>query len=206
MAFIYNRDEWSKRIRNRSDMSGYLIHLTKEYDGNTGMNNLIKILEDKTLYQSDPREGFIIGNQGAVCFQDVPVYGASQNSFYEQNLRELHTGMKVRYKPIGIAFRKEYVFNKGGRPVIYERKEKAKSFIPQEEWWRIVNFDLSNPDMIVDWTHEREWRHPGDFEFDLKEAFVLLTQHKTYGNFVNKVDQSIINGIGGITVLDPVLS
>ena len=62
----------------------------------------------------------------------------------------------VRYSAYGLMFPKDYVYSKGGRPVIYEQTDVAKGFLPKEEWWRIVCFDLSNADRMVDWSHERE--------------------------------------------------
>ena len=59
-------------------------------------------------------------------------------------------------------FPKRYVYNAGGRPVIYEDAEVAERMLPDKrDWWRIVKFDLSNKKKVVDWTHEREWRVPG---------------------------------------------
>ena len=37
-----------------------------------------------------------------------------------------------------------------------------KSILPSDEYWRIVNYDLSDNKYMVDWTHEWEWRVPGD--------------------------------------------
>ena len=50
-----------------------------------------------------------------------------------------------------------------GRPVIYDKTISAKKYLPENEWWRIVNLDLSDEDRFIDWTHEREWRVPNDF-------------------------------------------
>jgi hypothetical protein len=54
-----------------------------------------------------------------------------------------------------------------------------------DEWWRIVNFDLSNDDNIVDWTHEREWRLTGDaFQFDISKATIILPNSRIYKHFI----------------------
>jgi hypothetical protein len=42
--------------------------------------------------------------------------------------------------------------------------------------------------------------------FKLSEAIVVMPTKETYRKFMEKADDSIIKGIGGITVLDPVLS
>ncbi|MBB3151689.1 hypothetical protein FHS16_001735 [Paenibacillus endophyticus] len=202
----YTIQQWRKRIRNRADMSSFLFHLTKPNGSLTSTDVLLKILKERKLIGSDS-SGFIGGRHTAVCFQDVPAYGLSQNTYHEQQLREQNSSTKLRYNPVGIGLPKRYLYTlKGARPVIYERKETARRFIPQEEWWRIVDFDLGNADNIVDWTHEREWRVKGDMTFKLSEAIVIIPTKETYRTFMDKADDSIIKGIGGITVLDPVLS
>jgi hypothetical protein len=200
----YNINQWRERIRNRSDLSSYVFHMTKPSGELSSIDVLLKILKERNLIGSNSN-GFIGGRNKAVCFQDVPAYGLSQNVFHEQKNRA-SLGDKIRYKAIGVAFPKKYIYFKGGRPVIYERKEVARGLLPENEWWRIVDFDLGNPDNIVDWTHEREWRVKGDMTFKLSEVTVILTMQSTYKKFVETVDDDLLKRIGGITVLDPVLS
>lgn len=202
----YTLDDWIERLRNRSDMSGYLYHLTKSNGDKDAMNILIKILNERKLIGSTTSSGFIVGSDKAVCFQDTTTYGLSQNSFHEQNMRKENKSSKVRYKPIGLAFNKKYVYDKGGRPVFYEKTDIAKKLLPQDEWWRIVNFDLSDKNNLIDWTHEREWRVKGDFKFDLEHAYVILVSNKSYKNFITTLDDSILKNLGGVVVLDPVLT
>ena len=103
-------------------------------------------------------------------------------------------------------FPKEYVYNKGGRPVIYEKTEIAKTFLPKEQWWRIVNFDLGNSDNIIDWTHEREWRCPGNFEFELSEATILMARgFNRFCTWDAKRKESILGQVKGLVVLSDVL-
>ena len=200
----YTAEKWKSRIRNRSDISSYLSHLTKGTENNSAVEILLKILTEKRINGSS-FSGYIAGKHNATCFQDVPIYSLCQNTFHEQIFRE-ELGGKVRYTPVGLAFSKRYVYLKGGRPVIYEKLDIARQFISENELWRVVSFDLSNEDNIVDWTHEREWRVKGDFEFELKDAYVLLTKDSSYHSFVEKAGSEIIAGIGGIIVLDPVLT
>ncbi|MGN4748939.1 DUF2971 domain-containing protein [Bacillus thuringiensis] len=204
----YTIKEWENRYRHRTDLSSYLVHLTKmKFDENgnaikSGYSVLMEILESQVLKGSGSK-GFINGANTAVCFQDMPLSGVCQNVLFEQlrNRDEAHK----RYSPIGIAFPKQYVYKKGGRPVIYEKKDVARGMLPPEEWWRIVNFNLEDDDNIIDWTHEREWRVKGDFEFDLKKATILLTKQSSYDEFVNKTPEDILKNIGGIVTLHPVL-
>lgn len=200
----YTFEIWKNRHRHRSDISIYVTHLTRESEKIDPSGILLKILTEKKLIGSTTDKGFIIGNEKAVCFQDAPLYGVAQNSLHEQlNKKEL--GDKIRYRPVGISFRKDYVYKKGGRPVFYEKKDIAKKLLPENEWWRIVSFDLSDS-VIIDWTHEREWRVKGDFSFELNEAIVLLPKTAEYTNFISNTPKEILNELGGIIVMDPVLS
>lgn len=204
MKLKYNRKVWTNRHRQRSDISTYLTHLTRPNGGRSALEVLQHILSAKKLIGSTTDKGFIIGNNPAVCFQDMPLYGVAQNTLHEQlNNKEL--GGRIRYWPIGLCFEKDYVYKKGGRPVFYEKKAVAKKILPAEEWWRIVTFDLSNKDELVDWTHEREWRIKGDFEFELDKAIVMFPTKAQYSKFVSDFGD-LHKEVGGIVTLDPVLS
>ena len=169
----YARKEWSRRIADRSDMSTGLVHLTRPADNQSVGAILLKILAEKKLIGSSTGSGFICGNHRAVCFQDAPLYSICQNVYFEQLKRESDPNYKVRYLAFGLSFSKDYLFKKGARPVVYEKTEIAKNILPQNQWWRIVRLDLSDESNIVDWTHEREWRLPGDLEFELNKATLI---------------------------------
>lgn len=200
----YTLEKWENRIRNRSDFSCYLTHLTRKNSKSTAVENLIKILEDQKIIGSS-NSGFVTGENKAVCFQDVPLYSICQNTFHEQQCRK-DLGNKVRYRAVGLSIHKQYIYSNGGRPVIYEKREVAKKFIDKSEWWRIVSLDLSDENLIVDWTHEREWRIKGDLQFDLEEIYVILVNAQAYKRFVKLASDEIKSKIKGIVVLETVLS
>jgi len=204
----YTKEDWKNRLTDRSDLSTSLVHLTKEGNSTTVIENLFKILNEKKLNGSTTQTGFIIGPNSAVCFQDTPFYGVAQNILFEQKINKENNISKVRYRAVGLAFEKEYVFNKGGRPVLYEKTAQAKSILPQEEWWRIVNFDLSNQSSIIDWTHEREWRCKNDFDFDISEVTILLANEYQYRQFMKKCENDGLDlhqKIKGIVVMNQIL-
>ena len=99
------------------------------------------------------------------------------------------------------------MYSKGGRPVIYENKGKAMNSLitKEEEQWRIVHFDMSDNN-IVDWTHEREWRSPNDFNFKLSEVYILLPDKKIYKRFMKECSADIYLNVAGIIVLSPIIS
>lgn len=211
--------EWKNRISKRSDITGMLTHLTKPIQKNLeGLNdseinklsidNLISILKDKKINGSTTSQGFIIGNITAVCFQDAPLYGIIQNVEFEKEMREVRENSKLRYTGIGLTFGKPYIYAKGGRPVIYEDTASAKSFLPSNQHWRIVRFNIdfiNNFQKRVDWTHEREWRAPDSIEFDLKLCHIVLYDKECLDYFNEKCPKEIKDKIYGITVLKSIL-
>lgn len=146
----------------------------------------MKILTEQKIIGSTTKSGYVNGNISAVCFQDIPLHSVAENIFYEQQLKKENKAKSFRYTGFGLRFSKEFIFNKGGRPVIYDITEEAKKYLSKENYWRIVNFDLSNENNFIDWTHEREWRIPGNLEFDLSEVEVLIHDYKTYKKFIQR--------------------
>lgn len=199
--------EWRNRYKNRNDISSRLTHLTKGDTVEDAFQNLLKILEDKRLNGSTTESGFIIGNVPAVCLQEAPLNAIAENLLYEKKLREETKG-KVRYRAFGIRFNKEKIYEKGGRPVIYEEKELMKTILPEDEYWRIVNYNLMDKRHMIDWTHEREWRVPGDIDFEYKEIEVLVSSNTYYKKFIeyciqeNKLD--MLKEINGIVVMNTI--
>ena len=198
-------EDWLKRIAERNDVTGQLVHLTKASDEDgievDALDVLIKILNDKCIEGNISKSGFICGNRKAICFQDAPVYSLTQNIYCEQKMRMGENEKKIRYMGYGLLFSKPYVYNKNGRPVIYDRAEDAKKYLPKEEWWRIVNLDLSNHDNYIDWTHEREWRVPDVFKFELSEVAVVVPNEDIYKKFYEICDKAIIDEIKSVTNL-----
>ncbi|MBA5689395.1 DUF2971 domain-containing protein [Rugamonas apoptosis] len=186
-------DTWKNRIAERSDLSTCVVHLTR-VENNKNVKDeklslailLIKILNDRKIIASTTTSGFIVGKTPAVCFQDAPLTGIAQNILYEQKYKKQNPDSKVRYNGAGVMFPKPYAFEKGARPVVYEPTTAAKKILPESEYWRIVNLELGKTDNFIDWTHEREWRHPQDFNFDIEEAIVLLPNFKQYQLFMKE--------------------
>lgn len=215
----FNFKKWQERIANRTDMTGMVTHLTKPTEEDLkkidvltesevnlkAVDNLIKILIDKKINGSTSK-GFINGDTPAVCFQEVPMYSLVQNVKYEQLQRKEDKSKKIRYCGVGLAFGKFYVFTKGGRPVIYDDTETMKTILPKEHHWRIVKMKLimDNPN-IIDWSHEREWRCPESFSFELRITHIILYDNKCYKYFCENCPKSILDEIYGITILKSIL-
>jgi hypothetical protein len=117
----------------------------------------------------------------------------------------------LRYCGVGISFLKPVVYALyGGRPVLYEKSEIAKNLLKKDEWWRIVDLEYTSEidDWdIVDWTHEREWRVPGDLEFEYGEegVSVIVDSPDSYKYFLEKCPEEILQSIWSITTLSTIL-
>jgi hypothetical protein len=74
------------------------------------------------------------------------------------------------------------------------------------EHWRIVHYDISDKENFIDWTHEREWRVPGDFNFELEQVFILLPNNKMYKYFMENCPSEIYLNVAGIIVLTPIIN
>jgi len=160
-----DKSAFLKRREYRVDITAGLYHLTKPQGNLDSVDVLMKILLEKKLIGSTTNGGYICGQTPAVCFQDIPLYSVAQNVYYEQELQNQH-GAKIRYEGTGLAFGKFFIYKNGGRPVVYDKLDDAKRYLPADQWWRIVNLDLAS-DKLIDWTHEREWRVPGNLTFEL---------------------------------------
>lgn len=202
-----DKTKWIKRISHRTDFTCGLVHLTKPKNKSDSLDILINILKERTLRASS--EGYICGKDPVVCFQDVPLQSLSENILFEQQLRKEDKSKPVRYTPFGLRFSKPYIYKAGGRPVIYEDTDVAKKILPKDEYWRIVRFDLSNDENIVDWTHEREWRVKGDFHFELEQVEILLSQENSLAKFIEVCEKNdltqIIKEVKGISTLKSIV-
>lgn len=185
----YTKESWRRRYSERTDLTTSLVHLTKAPPDSKVVEVMLSILDERILRGSTTEKGFIIGKNRAVCFQDAPVHSVAQNCWFEQKLRESNEHVKQRYIPSGFLFHKQDVYKKGGRPAIYDKTAEAKQYLPESEWWRIVNFDISDDEAFIDWTHEREWRLKGDFKFNLQDVTLLFTKPSTYRTFIKLCDE-----------------
>lgn len=199
-------------MSDRQDLSSSLVHLTKaaKIDGKnySAVDILLKILREQKILGSTPEKGFIRGKRSAVCFQDAPLYSIAQNLKFEKELSRENQA-RHRYSGCGIVFSKYYLFQNDCRPVIYDRPEEGKNYIAESELYRLVSFDMTTTSNIIDWSHEREWRLPGDFEFRIDWAAVLLETREDYREFIaksmNEENKGILASICGIIVLDALL-
>lgn len=199
-------------MSDRQDLSSSLVHLTRgaTVDGQefTPVDVLLKILRERTIIGSTTDSGFIRGTRRAVCFQDAPLFSIAQNLKFEKELRQTGATRK-RYSGCGLIFSKYYLFQNGCKPVIYDKVEGGEQYLSDNELYRLVKFDLSNTDSLIDWTHEREWRIPDNFEFRIDWSGIVLETKEDYREFIQKSlieeNECILESVCGIIVLDALL-
>ncbi|MEK4451268.1 hypothetical protein [Paenibacillus sp. FSL L8-0506] len=110
-----NFKDWHNRIASRSDLTGRLTHLTRplatektsgksfEEINLMAIDTLIKILSEKKLVGSS-KDGYVVGDNAAVCFQDAPLYAIVQNVEHERTRRASRPGERLRYCGVGLSF------------------------------------------------------------------------------------------------------
>src|SRR4030066_1562506 len=130
----------------RLDISQYLVHWTSG-DDDEAFQNLFAILLEMKLRGNNEN---IKGNHYCICFTEAP-----ENEFHK---------LRSRYKPFGVQVPKKWLFERGGRPVIYQTDAEYNA-LPDGLKWRHVRYDpIGNPP--IDFTWEREWRFH-DYELEL---------------------------------------
>ena len=130
----------------RDDLSHNLVHLVKGREAEGAVATFDKILEDRALVGGG---GNIRGDWRCVCFTETPL----------AHLAHALNVDGIRYFPAGVMVTKEWLFSKGGRPVIYQ-PEADYALLPEELRYRHVRYELNHAraERAVDWTWEREWR------------------------------------------------
>jgi hypothetical protein len=97
--------------------------------------------------------GFVKGNYQCVSFTEWPV--SELPCLFAINEALLKDSLQTRYEPYGIAVRKTWLFQQGGRPVIYQPDSEFNN-LPANLQWRHVRYEPP----YIDFTWEREWRVP----------------------------------------------
>jgi len=171
----------------RSDISPFLIHLTRGNEIGTAVENLTSILEYHFLISlgnpiSDAR--FAVSLRNTTHTDKVNLFSAV--SFSETPLNEIHclleiSSREVNLEPYGVVFLKDNLKRKGVSPVIYinnERGDKdsvvralatlrnshpdaARQLLPLISVFgrRLRPVGGTYLDRPVDFTWEREWRY-----------------------------------------------
>jgi len=100
----------------------------------------------------------------SACFTETPLLESiRQSSILDQY--NYH-----RMSDFGIGFTKDWLFEKGGRPVIYSTSSE-KAGLPQDYQWRHCELDYGAG---IDFTWQREWRVLGDVDFSQNDDVLIV--------------------------------
>lgn len=144
----------------RRDVGSLLFHWTRQktaYDAfpekkpnclPTAYSVLAMVLNKKKLVGGT---GFIKGGSKCICFTEMPISEVSALFRLSQAMKPED---RPRYEPYGIAVKKEWLYRRGGRPVIYQ-SDAEYNILPDSIKWRHVQYD---PTTGIDFTWERERR------------------------------------------------
>ena len=148
---------------SRSDISPNLIHFTRGETLDGAFRRLQKIISDRKLIGSD---NMIMGGHRCVCFSEAPLEtlpnGLVNDDYYS------------KYSPFGITVSKKWLFEQGGRPVIYQPVSEYK-VTSESQRWRHVTYELREGRTSSDFTWEREWRiNCDELPFDQTAAAIVV--------------------------------
>ena len=107
--------------------------------------------------------------QKCICFTEAPI--TEFNSIFSLVAIAALKQERPRYEPYGVAVSKKWLFEQGGRPVIYDHPDAFENF-PQDLRYRFVPY---NPVRGINYTWEREWRIKTDvLRLDPKHTLVIV--------------------------------
>jgi hypothetical protein len=129
-------------MATRPDISEKLIHFTSGDNPEEAFGHLQQIIADQYLSGGNTK---IKGCFHCVCFTEAPLtslrHGLVNPSGYSH------------YSSFGVLFEKKWIFEQGGRPVIYQSEAEFDT-LPESLRWRHMRYEPG----VVDFTWEREWR------------------------------------------------
>lgn len=148
----------------RDDLSNKLIHLIRGETVDEAFGKFQSILNEGKLRGGT---GYIKGGYRCICFTETPI---SKLGYVLANPDVAN----MRYRPMGIMLDKKWVFEQGGRPVIYQPTSDYEK-LPEELRYRHVCLELDRPGTPVDLTWEREWRlHKDELPLPIESTTVIL--------------------------------
>lgn len=133
-------------FQRRSDIANDVIHFTKGDSPGEAFGSLARIVAERRLLGGN---GFIKGNYTCVCFTEAPFPDLAE--VFARTVAE-----RLRYMPFGILLPKRWLFERGGRPVIYQTEDEFIQ-LPESLRYRHVRYE-PNGQPPIDFSWEREWR------------------------------------------------
>jgi hypothetical protein len=128
----------------RPDLTESVIHFIKASSETEACEILCQIVQEGVLRGGS---GFIKGGYVCVCLADLSASLAKMGF--------VNGAGNTRYTRFGVMVPKDWLFARGGRPMLYQADDEFE-LLPESLRWRHVTFNLGNNH--VDFTWQREWR------------------------------------------------
>jgi hypothetical protein len=174
----------------RPDLSTKLIHLTRTVDRLSAAKRFNRILAERKLAGSD-RD--VRGSHKVVAFTESPISMLA-------NVLAMAAEHKMRCSALGVMVDKLWLYERGARPVIYERHDEYED-LPESKQHLHVRYE---PDRTTDYCWEREWRVRCEtLELDPRATTVIVPTrkweaeyHRVYAGRRNR-RALLTHGLGG---------
>jgi hypothetical protein len=161
----------------RDDLSNKLIHFTRDSGDMNASERFYSIVSQGKIIGG---RGFIKGGYRCICFTESPI----------AKFPYVFSSPEFPYAPLGIMIDKVWLYEKGGRPVIYQADEEY-NLLDESQKYR---HKLYNPLKGIDYTWEREWRiHQDELTLDSTVTTLVVPNRKWVEEFKKKHTQSIRN-------------
>ena len=200
-------------LTRRSDLSTFLVHLTRDYEGTKAKDNLKSILSDSTiearnpfgsavtaLEKANPKQQEDLDTQKVVCFTETPLE-------YVRLLAGNIERRKYKFEPYGIVITKRDARMNGVNPIWYLDMSQGIHQWLTKPLDRLIETEISNKtfmqsdvaeltpfieqmgsndatNFFKEYWWEREWRRVGDFFLPLK--YIIICPEKDW----TEVEQS----------------
>lgn len=208
-------------LNRRSDLSTFVVHLTRGGPGGgpTAKENLSAILTAGRIEARTPMGWTGTGRRRlsaaaldamkVVCFSETPLE-------HVYSLFQEIRGRSVKLSPYGVAFTRETARSKGINPVWYVDMTPGRTWSVPPALDDLREQAAASPDgfdshpaskilpfieAMGTWTGsrkefswEREWRHPGDFDFSWLDLALVLCPEDEIDEF---------EGLGPYNAVDP---
>jgi hypothetical protein len=158
----------------RFDLSEWLIHFTRGDSPDLAFATLQAIIAERRLISGNR---FIRGGYRCVCFTEAPL-----PAFTDDFVRQFPF---ARYSQFGVMFPKAWLYEQGGRPVIYQ-PDADFDLLPEQLKWRYVRFEL-DAEPVIDWTWEREWRIRCDELWFSEADAVIVVPDSYYASVLQRI-------------------
>jgi hypothetical protein len=200
-------------LNRRADLSTFVVHLSRDHDGSTAAENLRSIIKTHRIEARSAMGWAQSGHFGTPPIEEIGHTPQRTVSFSETPLEHVYSLVaniprQIELRPYGLAFTKITVRRRGANPVWYVDRSAgaAHGWVVAKAIDSLCRRALAEPegeiapeigtilpffDVMATWGAdrqkefwwEREWRHVGDFTFDLRHVALWLSPQEEHPDF-----------------------